>query len=407
MPVTLPPIFPQTRSGRTFFVAATILGVLAGAQLIALGVHLVAVARRPMPSVTIAATPTPVPLAAVPQPTPLAVAAPTPAPPSAATPTPEPPTLPTIARPTPAIAERNPSNPNDLLEEARTFRQNGDTNSALARLRDALAIAPDSPMLIAETALTYEAMGLNDKAFEQWQRLYDLGESIGALYYMAEARIHRVGPSDAPGAAPPNPERNAVMTNGGGNDGFQENAVLKITNLTLDEVNDPEAEKKLSLKIAVKNKPGFMVDPRRVKIEARFYDLIDGKDIVITNAVTGFAWLTAPVNWANDETEILETTYLRPKVDPAAAAAAAAAAASPTPSPTPAPRSRHGHKPPKAAEPTPIPSPSPAPSPTPAPVRTYLGYSVCVYYNGTLQDQQAAPISLLQKFPPPLTLESP
>lgn len=385
MPVTLPPILPPTRSGRTFFFAAAALGAFAGLQLVAFGVHLVQAARKTAaPAVTISTPtqtlPTAPPAVALALPTPGAAPAPTPAP--------------SIARPTPAIAERSASNPNDLLDQARQLRQSGDTNSALARLRDAQAIAPDSPMLIAETALTYEAMGLNDRAFEQWQRLYDQGEAVGALHYMAEARIHHVpsaSGSRAGGAAAPEAD-----------DGFQESSVLKIVNLALEERSDPDAEKKLALKISVKNKPGFMVDPRRVKIEARFYDLLDGKDVVITNAVTGFAWLTAPVNWANDQTEILETTYLRPKIDPAAVQAP-----TPPPAATPAPKpSRRGRHSKKGADPAPEAAPSPPPPPAPAPVRTYLGFSVCLYYNGQLQDQQATPVRLLQQFPPPLTLSS-
>lgn len=389
MPVTLPLNLPPTRSGRTFFLAAAALGALAGLQLVAFGVHLVQAGRKHgTPPVVITA-----PEVALP-----AIAA---APP-AASPTMPAPTEsagaqlapgPSIARPTPAVTQRDPSNPNDLLDQARQLRQSGDTNTALARLRDAQAIAPDSPMLIAETALTYEAMGLNDRAFEQWQRLYDQGETIGALYYMAEARIHHVPSSAAAasGAATGHPPD--------ADDGFQENSVLKIVNLALEEQSDPDAEKKLALKISVKNKPGFMVDPRRVKIEARFYDLLDGKDVVITNAVTGFAWLTAPVNWANDQTEILETTYLRPKVDPAAQAPAPPPAA--TPAAKSARRGRHSRNAEEAASPA-----SPTPPPAPNPVRTYLGFSVCLYYNGQLQDQQATPVRLLQQFPPPLTLTS-
>lgn len=386
MPVTLPPLLPPTRSGRTFFFAAAALGALAGLQLVAFGVHLVQASRRIGAPTAEVALPPQTPLAVAPAPALAPTSAPTGVAPS---PLPAPPS---IARPTPAVAERSASNPSDLLDQARQLRQSGDTNSALARLRDAQAIAPDSPMLIAETALTYEAMGLNDRAFEQWQRLYDQGETVGALYYMAEARVHHV-PSTAGSRA-------AAAAAQEADDGFQESSVLKIVNLALDERSDPDAEKKLALKISVKNKPGFMVDPRRVKIEARFYDLLDGKDVVITNAVTGFAWLTAPVNWANDQTEILETTYLRPKIDPAAAATPA-----PTPAATPAPKpSRRGRQSKKAA--ASAPEATPAPPPPPVPVRTYLGFSVCLYYNGQLQDQQATPVRLLQQFPPPLTLPS-
>ena len=82
-------------------------------------------------------------------------------------------------------------------------------------------------------------------------------------------------------------------------------------------MTDGSVEQKISLKIVVKNRPGTAIDPTKVRILTYFYDLVDGKDTVLTDAQTDFAWLTpAPVNWANDKSEVLETTYLRPKAAP-------------------------------------------------------------------------------------------
>jgi hypothetical protein len=429
MAVISPPTLPPTRNGRTLFVASVLLGVIAAVQVLALGWHFAHVNRGTAGTVAhpavAASVPQPIPppaamLAETPPPAVGAATSPVVGAPDNPLPNAEPaaatasapqaaPVFPTLARPTPAPEERSHLSPAELLAQARDLRQRGDMQTSLARLRDAQSAAPDNPMLIAETALTYEAMQLGDRAFEQWQRLYNMGESTGALYYMADGRLHSVPP--APGTpAAPSPAR-AAASAGRDGEGFQENAVLKITNLQLEEIKDPEAEKKLSLKIAVKNKPGVVIDPNRVSIKAIFYDLLDGKDIVITNAQTGFGWQTSPVNWANDETEILETTYLRPKTsepEPTPAAAATEPADSPAPSPTPAkPRSgtRGGRGSRKPAPAPPELTPALPMVPVNAPVvRTYLGYSVSVYYDHQLQDQQAEPIKLLQQFPPPLTL---
>ena len=56
------------------------------------------------------------------------------------------------------------------------------------------------------------------------------------------------------------------------------------------------------------------------------------------------------------------------------------------------------------ASPAPDAEAQPSPGDSAAPVRTYLGYSVRLYYGGQLQEVQAEPVRLLQQFQAPLTL---
>ena len=172
-----------------------------------------------------------------------------------------------------------------------------------------------------------------------------------------------------------------------------DSAILKLTDIHAQDLTDPSVEQKVSLKIVVKNRPGTVIDPTKVRILTYFYDLVDGKDTVLTDAQTDFAWLTPPpVNWANDKSEVLETTYTRPK-------------ASSTPVPVkeiePAPRGGKGHSRRGKGDAT---ETTAAAAGTPASVRVYRGYTVRLYYDRQLQDAQADPISLLQQFPPPVTL---
>ena len=405
MPLTLQTIIPPTRSGRTFFAASLLLGLGAVVQLVLMGVFLLrggsavrrpAVAEPPLhfaetvqPGITAAETPAPSSLPA-PTPAPVGVVADSLA------------TLPTggaPVRPTPVAEDAAQSTANALIEQSRQLRQRGDMPSALARLREAQVAEPENPQVIAEMAYTYEKMQLADRAFEQWQRLYNMGDSIGVLYALADSRLHAAPPAPAPAA----PAGGGVQSPAGALAGttnnlpFQETTVLKITDIHLDEVPDPNAEKKLVLKIVVKDRPGSAIDPTKVRILTYFYDLLDGKDIVLTDAQTDYAWVTpAPINWAGDKSEVLETTYFRAKGAPGTPAPEASAA----PSATPAHAARHGahSKKPDADAAT------PAPTATPAPVRTYLGYVVRLYYDRQLQDVQADPVRLLQQYPPPLTL---
>ena len=387
MALTLQSLLPPTRSARTFYAASSLLGLAALAQLVLMGVFLLrsgGIAHRaPAPSAPSFAETLQPPVLPAEATAPPLIAAPTPAPPVAAVEAPPTVLAPDLSRPTPAPALQN--NASTLVEQARQLRQRGDMPSALARLREAQGSGPDNPQIIAEMALTYEAMQLPDRAFEQWQRIYNLGESIGALYYLADSKLHAV-PSAAAG-------RGSVLP------AFQENAVLKLTDVHVDRVPDPAADK-VVLKIVVKNRPGTGIDPTRVRILTYFYDLLDGRDVVLTDAQTSYAWVSPPpIDWAGDRSEVLETTYFRPKDAPPAA---------PTPAPTVEPtatpaahNSRRGSRGKKGDADAPA---APAPSAAPAPVRTYLGYIVRLYYDRQLQDDKADPVMLLQRFPSPSSL---
>jgi len=77
----------------------------------------------------------------------------------------------------------------ELLQQGKQLRDRGDTGAALTRLREAQAIDPTNPEAIAEIAVTYERMSLMDKAGEQWRRIYEMGDAAGAFYYAADARL--------------------------------------------------------------------------------------------------------------------------------------------------------------------------------------------------------------------------
>ena len=379
---------PSSRSSKTLSLALSLLGLAALVQLLVLAGYLIGggmPSRRSevqtrqagLSTKTAASGPTII------QPTALAAPSPTVAPTSVV----ENPAA-SVALPTPARAPRSVVSPTDLLEQARQLRSRGDMNSALARLREAQVAEPENPGIVAEMALTYEAMQLPDRAFEQWQRLYGMGDGVGALYYLAQSKLQTV---------PGNPTAPALKEGGSPNlteGGPAADALMRLTDIQLETVQDPAAEQKVVLHIVVKNKPGTAIDPTKVRILTYFYDLVDGKDIVLTDAQTAFRWLTpGRIDWANDKSEVLETTYIRSKVAPAPA---------PTPESTPAKKSSRRGK--ATAEATA--SPSAMPSPTPATVRTYLGYTVRLYYDRQLQDVQADPVRLLQQFPPPLTLSA-
>lgn len=267
--------------------------------------------------------------------------------PAAARPTPVPSRSQTasIPKPTPVrVVEPTPeARLTEMLELARALRERGDMSSALVRLREAQVFAPGNAQVLSEMAKTYEKMNLLEKAAEHWRKIYDMGESAGIYFTAAEAKLK----------APVEPAVEQAS-------GLQPGSVLGLVDVTLSEKQDPQAAKKLLLRIPVKAQSNTRIDVRNAVIQVFFYDQVGEGSVVQTNANISSHWSTLPADWSDSEMEILEVEYTQPKEAPA-----------------------------KGEEP-----------------RSYHGYVVRVYYKGELQDMRAEPVKLLKEFPPPLTLEA-
>ena len=125
---------------------------------------------------------------------------------------------------------------------------------------------------------------------------------------------------------------------------------LAITETTLTETTDSNAQTHFHLKIGVKPRPGTQNGD--VVIIVSFYDLTRDNKMKPTDARTGYNWLTSTRDWTDPSPKFLAATYVRPK--------------------------------------TQMPS---------AEERRYGGFIVRVYFDGQLQDSRAAPPELLTLFP--------
>lgn len=378
--------------GRTLGAAGWILGAAALAEIVAAGMALADRARhnpalaaaetaqppgasRPAPQTSFgdpfasitASTPAKVAAAATPaRPVPVAPAAPAAPPPphvaAAATPAPAhtaatPPQVAALPKPTP-VEETQVTGPESrldgLIAEARKLRERGDTSTAITRLREALAMSPKNPPVIAELAETYEKMSLPDKALEQWRTIYDMGDSAGVYFELAKAKLQaaevaRATPAPAPESGVPLPDAN----------GFQPGSVLALVNLsTVERPETSEGYKRFTLKIPVKRRPDAKINVSNLVIQVFFYDQLGDESIARTNANVSYHWATLPADWQQEDIEILEVDYTQAPPEPG--------------------KIEEG--------------------------RHYYGYIACIYYNKELQDQAADPMTLIKKFPPPLTL---
>lgn len=278
-----------------------------------------------------------------------------------------------------------------LLKEAAESRKKGDTTSALARLQEASQRDPKNANVLAEMAMIYESIQLYDRSAETWRKVQEIGPSAGPLYELAEMKLKAgvtppaTNTTTGPGVTSTSPlDAGTTSTDA---QAIPEGSTFGITDVSATDTPDAEAETNMKLKISVKARPDTPIDHTKVKIQVFFYDTVDNKEVVLTDADVSYEWLTPKHDWKETNPEVLAVTYLRAKKNISSDAALSAAAAAVTPSAS-------GKKK----------TPAKAPStdlPGETGHRKYLGYIVRIYYNDQLQSVRAEPTKLLTLFPPP------
>jgi tetratricopeptide (TPR) repeat protein len=295
----------------------------------------------------------------------------------AARPTPAAPAAQPAVSPAAAIAAPSPSLVDQLLRDGVELRDRDDTTNAIARFQEALDNEPDNPVVLLETAKTYDRMQMYDRANEMWHKLQELGPAAGAAYEVAEQRLKlgvqapattEAGATSSAGAAP---NRDVA--------GKAEGSVMGISNVNIAEAPDPDAETSLAFQIGIKKQAGADVDHTKVKIKVEFYDTVGDKDVKLTDADVNYDWLTPKHDWSDANTEVLAVKYVRAKTAAASSESSLSEAAATI---------KPGHK---------TRAKGSAPDST---QRKYLGYIIRVYYDDELQAVQAEPSRLLQLFPP-------
>lgn len=280
-----------------------------------------------------------------------------------------------------------------LLKEAAELRDKGDTTNALARLQDAAQRDPKNANVLAEMAMIYESIQLFERSNETWRKIQEIGPSAGALYELAEMKLKNGAlapsvPATGPGLAGVAPlDAGATRSDA---DGIPDGSTFGISEVIATDTPDVDAETNMRLKIAVKSRPTTPIDHTKVKIQVFFYDTVDNKEVVLTDADVSYEWLTPHHDWKDTNPEILAVTYLRPKNKPISSDAALSAAAA-------------NVTPPGGKKKTPAKKEPSADLPGEGGHRKYLGYIVRIYYNDQLQAVRADPTKLLNLFPPPFT----
>jgi serine/threonine protein kinase len=194
-------------------------------------------------------------------------------------------------------------------------------------------------------AAVYVALGEKDEAFRWLERA--AAEHSGTLQWIAFLPEF--------GALRPDTRFPSFLRRIGVSHG----SVLAITEATLAETKDPNAQAHFTLKVGVKPRPNTP-NGHVVRLAVSFYDRTKDNKMKITNAQVGYDWLTSERDWTDATPKFLLATYVRPKIQ--------------------------------------VPSPE---------GRQYGGFVVSVYFDGKLQDSRAVPPELLTIFPVPDQLAAP
>jgi hypothetical protein len=259
--------------GTTFIVAASLLGVAAVAQLVAILVYFGPGFKQ---TYTVAA------------------AAPSAAP--EATPAP----APQISE---AEKTAQQARLSELLAEADKLEAGASPGDALVPLEEAVDGQPRNAELIARVATLHERLGQTELAQATWQKVVALGPDAGKLFDIAEVRLKLLqGPAADEGME----LRDQI--------GLQPGSALGVVDLKVKDGGTASTPVK-DLRLAVKARPGDPIDARDVRINVTFYETLDG-EIVPTMSRVQSMWFTTPVDWKGEGVEILEVKYEVPRLGP-------------------------------------------------------------------------------------------
>lgn len=308
-----------------------------------------AIPTIPSPPVTVGFGPPPIGSLQLPGNTPPAVAQPAPT----TTPAPAMPSKPAAGPPQTNIAspaKAVPGKPEaadpaagmtlpEMIDLAKQVRSLGDMQGALEVLKRADLQFPASPEIIAETATSYESMGLADKATSLWKQLAAMESARAGGYGDLAKRKLNISSATAGGSAP----------------AFSGDFGPKMLSLgACTATRDPSTVngEKVVLRIPILRNGSATIDPAQVDIDVYFFDRVNGEKVAQTIADEPLsAWGAAPVDWSGIGEEPLDVTYFLPTLTPGEVAA-------------------HGR-------------------------RAYHGYVVRLYYQHKLQDVAAEPRDLL------------
>ncbi len=239
-----------------------------------------------------------------------------------------------------------------LVSDADKAFRIGDFDLGLSKIQEAGKLLPGDPGILLRLARLQEKMDKPAEALATYKEVLALPNLPAELRAQTQRKISTIKVPDA--QTGPVVEAAAEGTDARDEFGLQPGADLGIVDTRLTESEGGAR----NLRISIKSRPALRIDPRQMAVHVFFYDRDASGNVQLTESQIQTEWTSPPVNWSEDQPELLNAIY----TPPAAAGTVGAA--------------------------------------------QYAGYVVGIYYNNELQDTRAEPGSLAREHPLPIYLQS-
>lgn len=259
----------------------------------------------------------------------------------------------------------------ELVAEADKASRLGDWETAFSAVGEALVYLPDNPRLHLQKAFVLERLGKVEEARVELVELLRMpgldAETRSEATRLSDwveqtiSNMQAAGIPTAPAAQRTAPgitatEDFAMEAETPGSPVLEETGLQPGATLGIVDVREIEGGEGLkTLRIAIKSRPNSGVNSADAKVIVRFFEANANGEVYLTESSVSSEWISPPVDWADNEPEILDVKYPLPK---------------------------------EAG-------------------RTYHGYTIAIYYQDGLQDSRAVPGGLDRQFPSELFLENP
>ena len=235
-----------------------------------------------------------------------------------------------------------------LVDDSDKAFRVGEYDAGMAKIQEADRLLPGDPGVMLRIGRLHEKKGDTPAAADTYKKVLDLPSLSTDLRAQTQRKIGML-------SLPEHTPIPTVVASEAGADvrddfGLQPGASLGIIEARLTDA----ANGAKNLRISIKARPNQTIDPHQMAVHVFFYERDQTGQIQLTNSDVLTDWISPPVDWSNNEPELLNAVY------------------------TPPAKSEF----------------------------TYAGYVVGIYYKKDLQDTRADPGALAADHPLPLYLSS-
>lgn len=178
-----------------------------------------------------------------------------------------------------------------MIDAGSESRASGDMLGALDQFRQAEAILPEHPRILAEIAATSQGLGMAPRAALYWERILAMGPETGGPWFeIAQAELS--GERGAPMKAPP---------------------ILRLGRVSAARDQTVTQGEKVVLSVTVEADPVARPNPNEMAMAVYFYDLVDGDTPEASTADTAQEFPSPPYDWRDGGRETIEVTYHQPE----------------------------------------------------------------------------------------------